>query len=134
MADPLIHLKILLPSEVFVDKQGVMRVVASTTGGSYGLLPRRLDCAAALTPGILTYETAADGMVHVAIAEGVLLKTGADVFVSVRRAVGGTDLGQLREAVNRELSLVDEQERRVRALVARLESGFVRQFLQFKHG
>jgi len=32
----------------------------------------------------------------------VLVKTGSDVLVSVRRALGGTDLGHLREAVERE--------------------------------
>ena len=51
---------------------------------------------AALAPGILTYETEADGEVFVAVDEGVLVKTGADVLVSVRHAIGGTDLGQLQ--------------------------------------
>lgn len=134
MDAPLMHLKILVPSEVFADKQDVLRVVVGTTGGSYGLLPRRLDCAASLTSGILSYETVTEGPMHVAIAEGVLLKTGPKVFVSVRRAVGGADLGLLREMVNRELSKTNEQERRLRVLLARLESGFVRQFMQFKNG
>ncbi len=134
MENQLMHLKILLPSQVFADKQGVMRVVVETHGGSFGLLPQRLDCAAALTAGILTYETAADGVVHVAVGEGVLLKTGREVYVSARAAVGGTDLGRLHEAVSRELRQVDEKERQVRTLVARLESGFVRRFLEFHHG
>jgi F-type H+-transporting ATPase subunit epsilon len=38
----------------------------------------------------------------VAVDEGVLVKTGMDVLVSVRRAIGGTDLGQLHEAVEKE--------------------------------
>lgn len=128
------HLKILLPFEVFADKQDVMRVVVETQGGSYGLLPRRLDCAASLIAGILTYETAIEGVVHVAVGEGVLLKTGPEVFVSVRKAVGGADLGRLHEAVNLELRKVDEKERQVRTLLARLESGFIRRFLEFHHG
>ncbi len=128
------HLKILLPFEVFADKQEVMRVVVETQGGSYGLLPRRLDCAASLTAGILTYETATEGVVHVAVGEGVLLKTGSEVFVSVRKAVGGADLGRLHEAVNLELRKVDEKERQVRTLLAQLESGFIRRFLEFHHG
>jgi len=52
-----IHLKILLPSEIFADKTGVQRLVAETPSGSFGFLPHRLDCVAALTPGILTYDT-----------------------------------------------------------------------------
>ena len=45
-----------------------------------------------------------------AVDEGVLIKTGPDVLVSVRRAIGGTDLGQLREAVEREFLTLDEHE------------------------
>ena len=59
--------------------------------------------------GILTYETEAEGEVFVAVDEGVLVKTGPDVLVSVRRAMGGTDLGQLREAVEQEFLTLDEQ-------------------------
>jgi len=40
--------------------------------------------------------------------EGVLVKTGLDVLVSVRRAIGGTDLGQLHAAVEKEFLTLDE--------------------------
>ena len=33
------------------------RIVSETHEGAFGLLPHRLDCVAALTPGILVYET-----------------------------------------------------------------------------
>ena len=96
------NLKILLPFQVFAEKTGVSRIVAETREGSFGLLPHRLDCVAALAPGILIYEHEAEGEVYVAVDEGVLVKTGPDVLVSVRNAIAGTDLGQLREAVERE--------------------------------
>ena len=86
------NLKILLPFEIFAQKSGVKRIVAETADGSFGLLPHRLDCVAALAPGILTYETKEEGMVYLAVDEGVLVKTGGDVLVSVRQAIGGTDL------------------------------------------
>ena len=76
----------------------MLRIVAETREGSFGLLPHRLDCVAALAPGILIYETEAEGEMYVAVDEGVLVKTGRDVLVSVRRAMGGTDLGQLRQS------------------------------------
>ena len=102
MQSTLMNLKILLPFQIFAEKTGVSRIVAETREGSFGLLPHRLDCVAALAPGILIYETEADGEVYVAVDEGVLVKTGPDVLVSVRRAMGGTDLGQLRESVEQE--------------------------------
>ena len=126
-------LKLLLPFQIFDEKTGVSRIVAETREGSFGLLPHRLDCVAPLAPGILVFETAAEGEVCVAVDEGVLVKTGLDVLVSVRNAIGGTDLGKLREAVEREFMNLDEQEKSVRSVLAKLESGFIRRFAAFHH-
>ena len=108
-------------------------MVAETREGSFGLLPHRLDCVAALVPGILIYQTESGGEVLVAVDEGVLVKTGADVLVSVRRAIGGTDLGQLHAAVEKEFLTLDENEQSVRTAVAKLETGFLRRFATLQH-
>jgi F-type H+-transporting ATPase subunit epsilon len=133
MPGPLMNLKVLLPFQIFADKTGVSRIVAETREGSFGLLPHRLDCVAALAPGILIYETAADGEVYVAVDEGVLVKTGQDVLVSVRRAIGGTDLNQLRNSVEREFLTLDDNEQSLRLVMAKLEAGFLRRFASFQH-
>lgn len=127
------QLKILLPFKVFADVANVLRVVADTHQGSFGLLPHRLDCVAALTPGILTYETEANGVVYVAIDEGTLVKAGPQVQVSVRRAVSGADLAQLRSVVEQEFLTLDEREQSVRSVMAKLETGFLRRFASFQH-
>jgi F-type H+-transporting ATPase subunit epsilon len=127
------YLKVLLPFQVFVEKTDVTRIVAETLEGSFGLLPHRLDCVAALVPGILTYQTESGVEVFMAVDEGVLVKTGADVLVSVRRAIGGTDLGRLHTAVEKEFLTLDENEQSARTAVAKLETGFLRQFAQFQH-
>jgi F-type H+-transporting ATPase subunit epsilon len=133
MPPPAMTLKVLLPFQVFAEKAGVSRIVAETREGSFGLLPHRLDCVAALAPGILTYETEADGEVFVAVDEGILIKTGLDVRVSVRRALGGIDLGQLRAGVEREFLTLDENEQSVRSAVAKMEAGFLRRFASLHH-
>jgi F-type H+-transporting ATPase subunit epsilon len=69
----------------------------------------------------------------VAVDEGVLVKIGLDVLVSVRNAIGGTDLGQLRDSVEREFLNLDEQEKSVRSAIAKMESGFIRRFAAFHH-
>jgi F-type H+-transporting ATPase subunit epsilon len=120
------NLKVLLPFKVFAETTGVTRIVAETREGSFGLLPRRLDCVLALVPGILIYETEAQGEVCVAVDEGVLVKAGPDVLVSVRRALGGTDLGRLRDAVQREFLTQGEDEQSLRQVMAKLEAGFLR--------
>ena len=133
MALTQMNLKILLPFQVFAEKVGVSRIVAETRAGSFGLLPHRLDCVAALAPGILVYETEADGEVFVAVDDGVLVKTGADVLVSVRRALGGADLGQLRASVEKEFKTLDERETSVRSVMAKLEAGFLHRLASFQH-
>ena len=129
----LMNLKVLLPFRIFAEKTGVSRIVAETREGSFGLLPRRLDCVAALAPGILIYEHEGEAEVYVAVDEGVLVKTGLDVLVSVRHAIGGTDLGQLREAVEREFLHLNEREQSVRSVMAKMESGFIRRLVEFHH-
>jgi F-type H+-transporting ATPase subunit epsilon len=127
------NLKILLPFGIYAEKAGVSRIVADTREGSFGLLPRRLDCVAALAPGILIYQTEAEGEVYVAVDEGVLVKTGPDVLVSVRNAIGGTDLGQLHQAVEREFLNLSEREQSVRSVMATMESDFIRRLAEFHH-
>lgn len=127
------NLKLLLPFQVFLEQAGVSRIVAETRQGSFGILPHRLDCVAAIPPGILIYETEAEGEVCLAVDEGVLVKAGPQVLVSVRRAIRGTDLGQLRDAVEREFLSLNEQEQNVRSVMAKLEAGFLRRYAAFQH-
>lgn len=133
MQSELMNLKVLLPFQIFAEKSGVSRIVAETREGSLGLLPHRLDCAAALTPGILLYENEAEGEVFMAVDEGVLVKIGLDILISVRNAIGGTDLGQLREAVERDFLNLNEREESVRSVMAKMESGFIRRLAEFHH-
>jgi F-type H+-transporting ATPase subunit epsilon len=127
------HLKILLPFRVFAEHDGVLRIIAETTEGFFGILPRRLDGVAALVPGSLVFETGEHGQQIVAVDEGVLVKAGRDVMVSVRNAVSGGDLGQLRETVEREFLSLGEHERAVRSVLAKLEMSFVRRMVELRH-
>jgi F-type H+-transporting ATPase subunit epsilon len=126
------HLKILLPFRVFAEKAGVKRIVAETREGSFGLLPNRLDCVAALAPGILTYETEAEGEVFIAVDEGVLIKAGDEVFVSVRNAVAGADLSELHKTVAQVFLMASEEEKDLRTTLAKLEIDFVRRLVALK--
>lgn len=127
------NLKILLPSRVFAEKSEVLRIIAETCQGSFGLLPHRLDCVAALSPGVFTYETKEEGAVYLAVDEGVLVKTGQDVLVSVRDAIQGTDLARLSETVKRKFLAINEEEIKVRQIVAKLESGLLGRLAELQH-
>ena len=120
-------LRILLPFGVFADVDAVSRVAAEGCDGSFGLLPHRLDCVAALKAGILTYQTTGEAHeVYVAVGPGILVKTGPDVCVSVRQAHGGTDLAHLRQAILQEVGKLGGREKQVRAVMSKLEAGLLR--------
>ena len=126
------NLRILLPYKIFADVKNVSRIVLETGEGSYGMWPHRLDCVAALVPGIFTYETEADGVQYLAMDEGVLVKAGDEVMVSVRNAIGGANLGKLRESVEKEFMILDDNERKIRSVMAKLESGFMYNLEKFR--
>ena len=119
------RLKILLPYEIFADVKSVKRIVIETTAGSHGILPRRLDCTAALEAGILLYETEDGGEKYVAINEGILIKTSNEVMISVRNAIGDAPLGELKKIVREEMIALGELEVDARTVMAKLETGFL---------
>lgn len=124
-------LKILLPFKVFIDTKNVSSIIIETSEGSYGLLPQRLDCVAALVPGIFTYKTGTGEPHYLAVDAGVLVKAGRQVLVSVRNAIGGADLGKLGEMVKKDFSNKNENEKKVRTVTAKLESGLLYSFDKF---
>ncbi len=133
MATTSMTLEILLPYRVFAKVTGVTRIVAEGREGSFGLLPRRLDCVAALASGLLIYETDGAKETYVAVDEGVLVKTGSEVLVSVRRALAGNDLHALRGSIEREFLTLDERERRTRSALAKLETGLLERLAVARH-
>lgn len=128
-----LNLKILLPFRIFAEKSGVCQIVVETNEGSFGILPHRLDCVAALAPGILTYEHEVAGAVYLAVDEGVMVKVGLNVLVSVRNAIGGANLGELRKAVDEEFLNRNQQEINLRSVMAKMESGFMSRLARLEH-
>ena len=124
-------LKILLPYKIYADIKNVDRIVAETNEGFFGLLPQRLDCVASLVPGIFMYETDKGEIHYIAIDEGVLVKARMEVLVSVRNAIGGTDIGQLHNSIKKEYVKLDDNERSVRSVMAKIESEIIYNLQKF---
>jgi len=124
------QLKVLLPTEILLD-EAVRKVTAEAANGSFCLLPKHIDFVAALVPGLLSFETEKEGReVFLAVAEGVLVKSGQEVLVSVRNAARGGDLGEMRQIVEEKFKILDDKEKTARTAMARIEAGFVRRFLE----
>jgi F-type H+-transporting ATPase subunit epsilon len=120
------HLKINIPDRVAVNETGITSIVAEAPGGFFGILPHRLDCVAVLVPGILYVRRDGQDEYYVAIDEGVLVKTGLDVVVSVHNAIAGHDLHKMKELVEQEFLQRSEQEQNVRIVLAKIEDDFTR--------
>lgn len=121
-------LHIALPDRLLLSRE-VTKVVAEGREGSFGIEPRHVDYVSPLVPGILSFST--DGPEEdqfVAVDQGLLVKQGNHVYVSVRDAVYGPDLGALEETVRDKFADLSEQEQAVRSTVDRLEADFVRRF------
>ena len=124
-----IHLRVLLPTQILVNTN-VLKVIAEAENGSFCLLPRHIDMVAALAPGILSYTTHDGREEFLGTDEGILVKNGPEVLVSVRDAVRGPDLGLLKQTISARFHSLDERERRARSALARLEADFVRRFIE----
>jgi F-type H+-transporting ATPase subunit epsilon len=123
-------LKILLPERVVLDET-VDKVVAESPQGSFGLLPRHVDFVAPIVPGLLSY-TQDEAESFVAVDEGVLVKCGAEVLVSVRDAVVGPDLNALEGTVRDRFDERREQEKAMHTALAKLEAEVVRRFTELR--
>ena len=53
--------------------------------------------------------------------------------VSVRNAISGMSLDKLSVAVEEEFAHLDEQEQKVRSVLTKMESGFIRRLAEFHH-
>lgn len=125
----MMNLKLILPTEILVN-QTVTKVTAEGSNGSFCLLPQHIDLVANLLPGILSFELETGEEVFLAIDEGILIKQGQQVLVSVRNAVRGDNLETLQQAVQQQFLHLDEREQRARSMLARLETSFVREFME----
>lgn len=125
------NLKILLPFRVFAEIPNVSKIIAETNEGFYGFLPQRLDCVTALVPGILNYETDTNEIHYVAIDEGIFVKAGLNVLVSVSNAFEGTDLSKLRETIDKEFLKTAKSEIEIRSSMAKMESILVKNLEHF---
>jgi F-type H+-transporting ATPase subunit epsilon len=125
------RLKLLLPGRIYID-QAVAKVSGEAEDGSFTLLPRHIDFVAALVPGLLSFETEEGKEEFLAVDAGILVKRGEEVLVSTGNAVQSSDLGRLRQTVEERFQTLDERQRKTHSALARLESDFIRRFLQIE--
>ena len=129
------RLKVLTPTGILIDET-VSKVLVEAQNGVFCLLPRHIDFATAMVPGLLSFVNESGQEVFLAVDEGILVKQGIEVRASTRRAVITDNLVTLRHTVEEEFKQLDEREKQLRSSLARLEADVLRRFVDLggKHG
>lgn len=120
------RVRIVTPLEVVLEREAG-RLSARGAHGSFTLLPRHVDLVAALLPGLVTVDDEV-----LAVDEGLLVKQGPRVVLTVREAVVGAPLEALRRAVEDRFLNLDDRERRARSALALLQAGMLRRAVDLR--
>ena len=123
------RLQILVPSHIVFDDE-VERITAEGLGGSFGILQNHIDFVEPLSVGILSVIRQDAAELFVALNGGLLVKEGYRVMISTPEAVLSEHLSQLVDTVEQEFLEMNERERKTRSAMARLESDFIRRFIE----
>ena len=86
-------------------------------------------------PGILVYQCDSQPETYVAVDEGVLVKTGGEVLISVRRAVAGAPTSvncALRWRGN--FSQLDAEQKSLRSSLLKIESSLISRLAALHRG
>lgn len=125
------RLRVLLPTEVLIDEV-VGKVIAEAENGSFCLLPRHIDFVSTIVPSVLCFSDEQEVERFAAVDEGILVKCGAEVSISTLNGVRGDALKSLKALVTARFTQLDEQERKARSALARLEGGALRGFWKLR--
>ncbi|MBD3346649.1 MAG: F0F1 ATP synthase subunit epsilon [Chitinivibrionales bacterium] len=124
-------LTIMIPTGVIYDKQ-IKKVTVETNNGRYTLLPNHIDFITLVVPGIIDLEQENNSHVFIAADEGVLVKQKDNVWVSLRNAVKGGELGSLQTTVDEHYRTISEKEQKNRTSIARLERDMAQSIYEFE--
>jgi F-type H+-transporting ATPase subunit epsilon len=122
------NLHILTPERVVLTAE-TGKITVEAANGHRTFLPRHIDFVTALIPGILFFDHH-EGEQFVGVDEGILVKCGSEVLVSVRNAVVDNDLGNLEKLIRERFRKLDEHEIATRAALNALEADMVRRFIE----
>ena len=119
----LMSVSIFLPTDVFLEKDGIRKVITEGMEGWFTLLPEHIDYVAILTPSILTLEDHNRDTHYFAVDHGTLVKRGKQVSISTRRAIRGKNLDSLATAM-------DDLEKKARSVLVGMEHSIMQRFAE----
>ena len=127
------ELTVLTPLGVVLQTK-VSKVNMETLNGYRTLLPKHVDFISALGPNIMFYCDEANNEKYVACHNGIVVKKGKKVIVSVQNALLGDKLDELEMTLSEVYKQNEEQRKELNTAMARLELGIIRGFSHLREG
>ncbi|MBP5215081.1 MAG: hypothetical protein J6039_00790 [Alphaproteobacteria bacterium] len=115
-------------------QEEVQKVRIPTLEGYYTLLPKHIDFASAMKVDIVSMLTKDNLQKFVACHNGVAVKKGDEVTITVQNAVVGESLDELEKVIDSDFKKTDEQRKELNIAMARLELGIIRGFTKLSKG
>ena len=126
-------LTVLTPLGVVL-KTKALKVTMETLNGYYTLLPKHVDFISALGPNIVQYYDENSNEKYVACHNGIVVKKGSSVTISVQDAILGDKLDELEVSLAKAYKQNEEKRKELNTAMARLELGIVRGFGRLREG
>jgi F-type H+-transporting ATPase subunit epsilon len=128
-----VRLRVFLPTNIFFDQE-VSKVIAEGENGSFCLLPHHIDFVTSLAPGIIVFQhvSSAEKESFMAVDRGILVKCADEVRVSTRMAVLKPNLGELKQTVEQEFLNLNEEEKKTRSILAKIEIDLERSIMNME--
>ena len=120
-------LTVLTPLGIVLEEK-IVKVTMETLNGYHTLLPKHVDFVSALGPGIVIYQDEQNREKYVACHNGIVVKKGAQVTISVQNALKDDKLDELEKSVMAFYKQNEEQRKELNTAMARLEMGIMRGF------
>lgn len=124
------QLKVMEPERVLADRK-TDKVIAEGTNGSFCLKPRHVDFVSTLKTGILMYELGGEEY-YIAVDEGILVKVGDRVLVSVLNGIPGSDLSKLEQAVRERFKKTEAMNKAAGIAQKSMEADLLLHFLELE--
>lgn len=121
------RVRIIIPNRTIMDEEADKLTIPGKEG-AFQILPKHIDMAGSLSPGILTVFQGSEET-YIAVSQGVLVKEGSTVSISCLQAMRGTSLETLNRTVSESFRRLDEEERRLRDILVKLEADTLMRFM-----
>lgn len=110
----------------------ISKITLEFLNGYHTFLPKHIDFASVIKSSIATYTQVDGEQKYIACHQGIAVKKGKIITLSVRQAVLGNTPDELKETILREFKKEDNQRKELNTAMARLEIGMLRGFKQLK--